>query len=195
MTIGVFGGTFDPIHWGHLVLAQEAMNAAGLERILFVPSAVPPHKQGRELTSWKHRMAMVRLAVDGIPGFEVSDVESDPGRPHYSLDTLERLAEHHPGDRLSFIIGSDSLLEMPGWRSPSAIVERWPLVVLARPGFDAAPATPAYTTNMTLVDGVQVTVSSTLIRRRLAGGQKVNFLLPDTVIEYARRNGLYGMKS
>ena len=195
MTIGVFGGTFDPIHWGHLVLAEEAMNAAGLDRILFVPSALPPHKQGRELTAWTHRMAMVRLAVDGIPGFEVSDIESDPGRPHYSLDTLERLAERHAGDRLSFIIGSDSLLEMPGWRSPATIVERWPLVVLARPGFDAATAPPSYTTNMTLVDGVQVTVSSTLVRRRLASGGKVRFLVPDGVIEYARRNGLYGMSA
>jgi nicotinate-nucleotide adenylyltransferase len=193
MTIGVFGGTFDPIHWGHLVLAEEARNAAGLDRILFVPSAVPPHKQGRELTAWSHRMAMVRLAIDGIHGFEVSDIESDPGRPHYSLDTMDRLAGRHAEDRLSFIIGSDSLLDMPGWRSPAAIVERWPLVVLARPGFDPATADPAFTANMTLVDGVQVAVSSTLVRQRLASGRPVRFLVPDTVIEYARRNGLYGL--
>ena len=193
MTIGVFGGTFDPIHWGHLVLAEEARNAAGLDRILFVPSALPPHKQDRRITPWNHRMEMVRLAVAGTPGFEVSDIESDEGRPHYSLDTLERLSERHAADRLSFVIGSDSLLDLPGWRRPEAIVQRWPLVVLARPGFDARQADPAFTAHMTLVDGVQVTVSSTLVRQRLAEGSSVPFLVPEPVIAYARTHGLYGL--
>lgn len=192
MRIGVFGGTFDPVHWGHLVLAEEARSAAGLDRILFVPSALPPHKQGRELTPWPHRAAMLQLAIDGLQDFELSDVESDPGRPHYSLDTLDRLAGRHPGDELSFLIGSDSLLDMPGWRNPEIIAGRWPLVVLVRPGFDPAMADARFTGRMTLVDGVQVAVSSTVVRRRLAEGASVRFLVPDAVMTYARRHGLYG---
>ncbi|TPW16773.1 MAG: nicotinate/nicotinamide nucleotide adenylyltransferase [bacterium] len=193
MRIGVFGGTFDPIHWGHLVLAEEARNAARLDRVLFVPSARPPHKRGCELTDWSHRFEMARLAIAGESDFELSDIESDSGRPHYSLDTLERLASHHAGDELLFLIGSDSLLDMPHWRQPEAIVARWPLVVLARPGFDAALADSRFTGRMSLVDGVQVAVSSTLVRRRLAEGLSVRYLVPSPVIDYARANGLYGL--
>ncbi|MDZ4804320.1 MAG: nicotinate-nucleotide adenylyltransferase [Candidatus Eisenbacteria bacterium] len=195
MRIGIFGGTFDPIHWGHLVLAEEARTAARLDRILFVPSAVPPHKQGRKLTDWSHRFEMVRLALDGEADFALSDIESDPGRPHYSLDTLDRLAARHSDDELSFLIGSDSLLDLPYWQKPLAIIARWPLVVLARPGFDVALADPMFTRQMTLVDGVQVAVSSTLVRRRLAAGDSVKYLVPAPVIAYARVHQLYGLVS
>lgn len=192
MKVGVFGGTFDPVHWGHLVLAEEARTAAGLDLILFVPSAVPPHKQDRALTAFAHRHAMLKAAIAGHPGFDISDIESDESRPHYSLDTLTRLAEARPDDALSFVIGSDSLLDLPGWRNPAEIVRRWPLVVLARPGAPVSAADPAFTARMTVVDGVQVTVSSTLVRRRLAEGAPVRFLVPEPVLAYARAHGLYG---
>lgn len=134
---------------------------------------------------------MVRLALSGESDFILSDIESDPSRPHYSLDTLERLAERHAGDELSFLIGSDSLLDMPLWRQPEAIVDRFPLVVLARPGFDVALANPLFTRRMTLVDGVQVAVSSTLVRRRLAAGDSVRYLVPAPVLTYASAHQLY----
>jgi nicotinate-nucleotide adenylyltransferase len=189
--VGVFGGTFDPVHWGHLVLAEEARAAAGLDLVLFVPSALPPHKQDRRLTAFAHRLAMLRAALDGLPGFAISDIESDESRPHYSLDTLSRLEAARPGDALSFVIGSDSLLELPGWRNPEEIVRRWPLVVLARPGAPVTAADPALTARMTVVDGVQVSVSSTLVRKRLAGGAPVRFLVPEAALAYARTHGLY----
>jgi nicotinate-nucleotide adenylyltransferase len=189
--VGVFGGTFDPIHWGHLVLAEEAMLAAGLDRILFVPSGLPPHKIDRVLTPCVHRLAMVRLAVAGVTGFEVSEAEADEDRPHYTLDTLTRLAGERPRDEMSFLLGSDSLLEMRSWRDPEGIVHLCPLVVLPRPGFDAAAANPAFTARLTLVGGVSVSISSTLVRQRLAGGAPVRFLVPEPVREYIRRNGLY----
>lgn len=191
MKVGVFGGTFDPIHWGHLVLAEEALLAAGLDRILFVPSGLPPHKSARTLTPFKHRLAMVRLAVAGLAAFEVSEAEADEARPHYTLDTLASLSRERPADELSFLLGSDSLLEMRSWRDPEAIIRLCPLVVLPRPGFDAAGADPAFTGRVTLVDGVSVSISSTLIRRRLARGAPVRFLVPGPVREYIRRNGLY----
>jgi nicotinate-nucleotide adenylyltransferase len=189
--IGVFGGTFDPIHWGHLVLAEEALLAAGLDRILFVPSGLPPHKIARVLTSCAHRLEMVRLAVAGVPAFEVSDVEADEGMPHYSLDTLARLARERPRDEISFLLGSDSLLEMKSWRDPEGIARLCPLVVLPRPGFDAAAADPAFTRRLTLVRGVSVSISSTLVRQRLAGDAPVRFLVPEPVREYIRRHRLY----
>jgi nicotinate-nucleotide adenylyltransferase len=189
--IGVFGGTFDPVHWGHLVLAEEALTVAQLDRILFVPSASPPHKQGRLLTPFSHRLEMLRLAIRGVEGFEASDVESDPSRPHYSLDTLSALAAAHPDDELRFIVGSDSLLEMSGWHRPEEIAARWPLVVLARPGFDPARAEPRFTNGMIVVDGISVSISSTLIRRRLGRGATIRFLVPAVVADYARMNSLY----
>jgi nicotinate-nucleotide adenylyltransferase len=191
--IGVFGGTFDPVHWGHLVLAEEARTAAGLDRVLFVPSALPPHKQDRRLTPFPHRLAMLKAALAGSPEFDVSDIESDESRPHFSLDTLTRLSELHAGDDLSFIIGSDSLLELPGWRGPHDIVRRWPLVVLVRPGAPVSAADPAFTGSMTVVDGIQVSVSSTLVRKRLAAGAPARFLVPEPVLGYVREHGLYGV--
>jgi nicotinate-nucleotide adenylyltransferase len=189
--IGVFGGTFDPIHWGHLVLAEEARLAARLDRVLFVPSGLPPHKARRLLTPIRHRLEMVRRAVSGIGGFEVSDVEADGDGPHYTLDTLERLAHRHPGEEISFILGSDSLLELSTWHRPEAIVAAHPLVVLARPGFDPSSADPRFRRDLTVVDTVSVALSSTLVRKRIASGQSVRLLVPGPVLEYAREHRLY----
>ncbi len=192
MRVGVFGGTFDPVHWGHLVLAEEALAAAALDRILFVPAGVPPHKSGRTLTAYGHRLTMTRLAVQDTPEFEVSDVESIGDGPHYSLDTLNRISASRPGDEILFLLGSDSLLDLPGWRDPSGIVERYPLVVLPRPGFDPGRADPSCLKRATIVAGVSVSVSSTLVRSRIRDGRSPRFLVPPPVLDYALRNGLYG---
>ena len=193
MRVGVFGGTFDPIHWGHLVLAEEALNAARLDRVLFVPSGRPPHKRHRLLAPWIDRYQMVRLAVAGVPEFEVSDAESDESTPHYSRDTLAGIAAARPRDEILFLLGSDSLLEMESWKDPLEIVRLCPLVVLARPGFDAARAKSELTRRMTLVDSVSVMISSTLVRDRLATGGPSRFLVPPAVHEYMRARRLYGV--
>lgn len=191
MKVGVFGGTFDPVHWGHLVLAEEALSAAHLDRILFVPSGHPPHKRNRRVAPWSDRFEMIRLAVADVPEFGVSDIEADESRPHYSRDTLARIAAERPGDEIHFLLGSDSLLEMETWRDPLEIVRLCPLVVLERPGFDASRANPGLTRRMTLVTGVSVAISSTMIRERLAAGGPTRFLLPPAVGDYARGRGLY----
>jgi len=191
LKVGVFGGTFDPIHWGHLVLAEEARAAAGLDTVLFVPAGVPPHKSGRPLTPYPHRLEMVRLAVAGVPEFLVSDVEGQGPGPHYSFETMTAIAAARPGDDLHFLLGSDSLLDLPGWREPKALVDRWPLVVLPRPGFDPAMANPAFMERAVIVGGITLSVSSTLLRRRIRRDLPVRFLVPDAVLDYARRNGLY----
>jgi nicotinate-nucleotide adenylyltransferase len=191
MKVGVYGGTFDPVHWGHLVLAEEARTRAGLDLVLFVPSGLPPHKAARRLTPIGDRLAMVRLAVDGIPGFEVSDMESESHGPHYTIETLGRIARQRPDDEISFILGSDSLLELGTWSRPEEIVALAPLVVLARPGFDPRSADSAFTKRLTIVDGVTVSVSSTLVRQRIAAGGSIRFLVPLAVLDYARRKRLY----
>jgi nicotinate-nucleotide adenylyltransferase len=192
MKIGVYGGTFDPIHWGHLVLAEEARTQTRLDKVLFVPSGQPPHKLDRALTPFSHRLKMVRLALEGSDGFEVSSVEADESRPHYTLETLDSLSRLHPNDEISFILGSDSLLEMKNWRQPEDIAARYPLVVLLRPGHDPLEASPVFTRRMKVVDGLSVAISSTLVRDRLARGASVRFLVPAPVADYARRHGLYG---
>lgn len=192
MKIGVFGGSFDPIHWGHLVLADEARCAAGLDAILLLPAGRPPHKLKVAMTPYAHRLAMTRLAVAGLPHFEVSDLEGEGEGPHYTFETLARLAARRPGDELHFLLGSDSLLEMPGWRQPERILAEYPLVVLPRPGFVAAAAPAEFLARATLVEGVQVALSSTLVRRRLAEGAEARFLVPAAVRDYARQHGLYG---
>jgi nicotinate-nucleotide adenylyltransferase len=189
--VGVFGGTFDPVHWGHLVLAEEALTGASLDRILFVPSGLPPHKTRRPLTPLADRSNMLRLALEGVDRFELSEIEAEREGPHYTLETLEHLSAARPADSLSFILGSDSLLELGTWHRPEEIVERWPIVVLARPGFDPEKADPRFTKRMTVIDTVSVAVSSTLIRSRIRSGSDVRFLVPSRVLHYARTRKLY----
>lgn len=191
MRLGIFGGTFDPIHWGHLVLAEEARVAASLDAILLLPAGRPPHKSGRMLTPFEHRLAMAREAVRDIPGFEVSALEGETPGPHYTFETLERLRSERPGDDLAFVLGSDSLRDLPEWRRPERILELARLVVLPRPGFPAEAVEPRWRDGAVLVDGVQVAVSSTLIRARLAAGDPVRFLIPHSVRAYIERHTLY----
>ena len=134
---------------------------------------------------------MVRLAVEASPEFDVSDIEASGAGPHYSFDTLSLLADQRPADVLHFIMGSDSLLELPGWRDPDDLVRRFPLVVLPRPGFDVSKASPSYLSNAVIVSGISVAISSTLVRKRLLEGISVRYLIPGPVLDYVRRNGLY----
>lgn len=194
MQVGVFGGTFDPVHWGHLVLAEEALTGASLDRVLFVPSGLPPHKTRRPLTPLADRANMLRLALEGLDHFELSNIEAEREGPHYTLETMEHLSAARPQDTLSFILGSDSLLELGTWHRPDAIVERWPLVVLARPGFDPKRAESRFTKRMTVIDTVSVAVSSTLIRSRIREGSPVRFLVPARVLHYARTRRLYDVE-
>src|SRR4051794_11006921 len=139
MRLGLFGGTFDPIHLGHLVLAEQCREACGLDRVWFVVAGAPPHKPG-ERTPVAHRLEMVRLAVAGHPAFEVSEVETRRPGPHYSVETLAAVRRDRPGDDLFFLIGADSLADLPQWRQPDEIARLATVVVVNRPGIDLAPS-------------------------------------------------------
>ena len=117
MRLGLYGGTFDPIHLGHLILAEACREACGLDRVWFVVAGAPPHKPGGR-TDVGHRLEMARLAVAGNPAFEVSEIETKRPGPHYSVETLEAVARERPGDELFFLIGADSLVDLPHWREP-----------------------------------------------------------------------------
>src|SRR3954449_10521517 len=128
MRLGLFGGTFDPIHLGHLILAESCREACGLDKVWFVVAGAPPHKPG-DRTSVVDRLEMVRIAIAGHPSFEVSEVETRRPGPHYSVETLEEVHRERPEDELFFLFGADSLVDLPQWRQPGRIVELATVVV------------------------------------------------------------------
>jgi nicotinate-nucleotide adenylyltransferase len=188
MRIGVFGGTFDPPHLGHLVVASDACEALGLGRVLWIPSAVPPHKLGTVKASAEARLEMVRAAVEGDSRFEADDVELRREGPSYTVDTLRELAARHPGDELVLLIGADNLREIPGWREPDEILRLARVAVLSRDGAGVPPDAPIPATSVAVT---RVDVSATEVRRRAAAGETIRYLVPDAVRALVERRGLY----
>lgn len=196
MRLGLFGGTFDPIHLGHLILAESCREACGLDRLWFVVTATPPHKRG-ERTTVSHRLEMARIATAGHPAFEVSEIEAQAeDGPHYSYRTLERLRAERPGDELFFLIGADSLVDLPGWKHPERIAAAATIVVVNRPGIDAAPlAEPPDlgpgTNPIRVVTVPPIGIASTDLRRRVAEGRSIRYQVPRGVEAYIAEHGLY----
>ena len=197
-SVGVFGGTFDPVHLGHLILAEEARCALGLERLLLVPAAQPWRKSERAVTPAHHRLAMLRLAVEGDPYFDVSTVEIERGGPTYTVETLAALrAELGPEAELVFILGEDALLDMPHWRDPAGILRLARLGVAARGepprlGLDEVERVlPGVSERVSVVPMPVIGISSTDIRRRVREGGSIRFLVPPAVAAYIAEHRLY----
>lgn len=188
MRIGVFGGTFDPPHLGHLVVASDACEALGLGRVLWVPSAVPPHKLRTVQAPAEARLEMVRAAIGGDPRFEADDLELRRAGPSYTVDTLRELAARHPGDELVLLIGADNLREIPGWREPAEILRLARVAVLSRDGAGVPPDAPIPAPAVAVP---RVDVSATEVRRRAAAGETIRYLVPDAVRALVERRGLY----
>jgi nicotinate-nucleotide adenylyltransferase len=184
--LGVFGGTFDPPHIGHLIAAQDARSALGLDRVIFVPAAVPPHKRDDTVSAAGTRLAMVRAAIAGADGFEVDDLELRRGGPSWTVDTLRELAARLPGSELFLLIGSDQYAEFESWREPDEIRQLAKVAVLTREN-GVRQAAGVHTVRVTRLD-----VSSTDIRRRISEGQPIRFLVPAAVDALIRLHGLYG---
>lgn len=136
MRIGLYGGSFDPVHIGHLIVAECCREQAGLDRVLFLPASIPPHKQGRPLADAVHRVEMLKLATGGHPGFAISTDEIDHGGVSYTVDTLTRLKHQHPDDVLLLILGPDALADLPTWREPERILALADVVAVERAGVD-----------------------------------------------------------
>ena len=195
MRLGIFGGTFDPIHLGHLILAEQCREGCALERVWFMVAGEPPHKRG-EPTAVAHRLEMARIAVAGHPSFAVSEIEAVRPGPHYSVETLESVRREHPDDELFFLIGADSLHDLPGWREPGRIAQLATIVVVNRPGIEEAdpasfPDWGAGARPMRSITIPPIGIASTDLRRRVREGKSIRFMLPRGVEAYIEAQGLY----
>jgi nicotinate-nucleotide adenylyltransferase len=195
--LGIFGGSFNPPHLAHLAVAESAGHQLGLDRVLWIPAATAPHKQGRtDAASAQDRLHLTRLATAGNPRFAVSDVELARGGVSYTADTLRALAAEHPEKRFVLIMGGDSLAYFPRWREPTAIAALADLAVYARPGSDLEPALGAARTlgaTVHVIDAPRLDLSSTELRRRIAAGKSTRYLLPEAVRAAITGRGLYGV--
>lgn len=195
--IGVFGGTFDPPHLGHLILASEALSQLQLDKLLWVLTAVPPHKLGQAITPLDERLEMLKLALADEPQFEVSRVDMDRPGPHYTVDTMQILARQYPGATLVLLIGGDSLHDIPTWHRPIDVVKACDEIgVMRRPGsrFDLSSLeqkVPGITAKLKFVDAPLLEIASHEIRSRAADGQPFRYYVPKPVYEYIVKNGLY----
>ncbi len=193
MRIGIYGGTFDPIHLGHLILAEACREACDLDRVWFVVAGRPPHKP-RGRTDANHRVEMTRLAVAGHPHFEVSDRETRRPGPHYSVETLAAIHQDHPADDLFFLIGGDSLIDLPQWREPGRILQpghprrRQPRRVRAPAGDPELPH-PARPIRHVAIPPIGIASSD--IRRRLVEGRSIRYQVPRAVEAYIDAHKLY----
>jgi nicotinate-nucleotide adenylyltransferase len=195
MRLGLYGGTFDPIHLGHLVLAEACREACALDRVWFVVAGSPPHKLG-ERTPVADRLEMVRIAVAGHPAFEVSEVEAEGPGPHYSFQTLEAIGRDRPADELFFLIGADSLADLPTWRRPGRIAALATIVVANRPGVDPArlAAPPDLGPDARPIRHVtmpSIGIASNELRRRVAEGATIRYQVPRGVEAYIAARALY----
>jgi len=198
MRIGIMGGTFDPIHLGHLIIAEDARARLKLEEVVFVPAGYPWLRSGDAPTSAKQRVEMVKLAVQGNPFFRVSTVEVDRPGPTYTVDTLEEMRRELGDDvELFFILGMDSLKDFHRWKEPARILELCILVAMVRPDHgdfqreSLLGISPTALSRVRFLDSPRIDISGTEIRRRVARGLSIRYLVPDAVEEYIRRCGLY----
>jgi nicotinate-nucleotide adenylyltransferase len=197
--IGVFGGSFDPVHMGHLTVAQDAVERLELDRLIFVPAAVPPHKQDRTLAEGRHRLEMLQLATEENPGFEVSDMELRRGGVSYTFDTMKQIQFEHPGAELFFIVGLDSLTILHLWKNVGQLLELCTVVPFARGGEDPARiagqiqlAEPWKTRLLErLIRIHEIEISASEIRMRLAEGLSIRYLVPPEVEMYIAEQGVY----
>jgi nicotinate-nucleotide adenylyltransferase len=195
-SIGILGGTFDPIHHGHLVIAEEAREALGLERVLLVPAATPPHKPGRPLSGAADRLAMVELAIVDNPHFAVSRLELDRGGVSYTVDTLLELREAGIDDPW-FILSAEALAGLSSWREPDRVLRLCRLAVVPRGGFASLDASwlaerfPGSESRVAFLPGPLLPISGSVVRRRAAAGRSVRYLVPDAVARYIADHHLY----
>jgi len=195
-SVGIFGGTFDPIHHGHLAIAEEAREALGLEVVRFVPAAVSPFKPDRAVTDAGHRLAMVEAAIAGNPAFEASRVELDRPGPSYTVETLEAGAAAGDTDAW-LIVSSEALAGFPRWREPDRILELARMAVVPRGGFEplgeawVGSEFPGREDRFAFLPGPLLPISGSVVRRRAAAGRSVRYLVPEAVAAYIARNRLY----
>lgn len=193
--IGIFGGTFDPIHFGHLRMAEEAREQVALDRVLFVPNRVSPLKGHAPVTPPELRGEMVALAIADHPAFVLSPIEIERPGPSYTVDTVRVLRDAHPSDALFFLTGSDAIRDLPRWHDPDTLLSLAHFVALARPGTDPnavlTTLPPRWKERVTFMAMPGLDISATDLRARVRAGRSLRYLVPPEVAGFIRARGLY----
>ncbi len=198
MKIGILGGSFNPIHFGHLILAENVGKEAGLDKVILMPANTSPFKVGTKSASNEDRFNMVKLAVSGNEYLEASDFESASERISYTIDTMKMLREIYPSDELYFILGADSALTLEKWKGAEELITQFPIRIGGRPGYDdekleqyVEGLRDKYDADICVVEIPKADVSSTEIRKRSREGRSIKYLTPDAVAEYIVSGKIY----
>jgi len=196
--IGLMGGTFDPVHHGHLVTAEEARFQFGMDKVVFIPAGIPPHKTRKNISHASHRLEMTRLAVGSNPHFTVLDVEINRHGPSYAIDTVDLIREEYDGWEIYFITGADAVLEILTWKKVEELLQKCCFVAATRPGFrleslgeKLVHLHPTCSSRIKTLEVPALAISSTDIRHRVQEGRPIKYLLPEAVEEYLYRHRLY----
>lgn len=196
--VGIFGGSFDPIHVGHLMLAQAALDRFQLDRVFFMPAKLSPFKRQLTMTDAETRYKMVELATEDNPGFEVSDLELNRPEPSYTIDTIRILKDRYPGVEIYFIAGADSVMQLEGWMTFEELLQEVIFLAAYRPSHPRAQLeaevlrlNSTYNADIRLIDFPDVDVSSSYIRESILRGGSVRYLVTDCVREYIEQHGVY----
>ncbi len=194
--VGVLGGSFDPPHYAHLALAENARAQLALDRVLFAPAGRQPLKSGQTPDHTTHRAEMTRAAIADNAAFALSHVDLDRHGPHYTVDTVALLREDYPGATLFFLLGGDSLAQLLSWRDPAGILEQVRLAVMRRPGYEVdldelTQALPNLPARLSYLDAPHLDISATDLRRRVREGLPIRYLVPPAVEAYIQRHRLY----
>ena len=200
MRIGIFGGTFDPIHYGHLILAEQCREQGRLDEVWFVPAPRPPHKGEHQMTRFEQRVEMLALAIAGHAAFRIDELEKERTGPSYTAETLAELHRRHPEHEFFLLLGSDTVADLPHWREPQRVVQLTSLLVTRRPHHDVMPVEQlrarlqlpdSMPLRLEVVDTPLIDIASRDLRRRAADGRSMRHFLPRTVEIYIQDKKLY----
>ncbi len=198
MRVGIFGGTFDPVHLGHLILAEQARDQSRLDQVWFVPAPRPPQKDGQAITRFEVRVEMLTLAIAGHAAFRVEEIEKERTGPSYTVDTLRELHRRHPDKQFFLILGGDALADLPLWRDPVGILAQAGLLVMARPGTTLLSAEQLrqrlgtdIPLSLEVLHTPAIDIASRDLRQRVRQGRTIRYLVPSAVEAYIREKQLY----
>ncbi len=195
--VGIFGGSFNPLHHGHLIAAEFAAETIGLGLVLFAPVVHPPHRDGKQLAPIEHRLAMIEMAIADNDRFQLNLVDVERPGPHYSVDTVKIIEQQYPNSELYFVMGGDSFKGFPKWSRPGEIVEHCRLAVMRRPStrpvqpYMHEDVMPGLQARVDMIEAPPIGISATRVREQLSVGKSVRYLVPNSVLDYVHSNDLY----
>jgi nicotinate-nucleotide adenylyltransferase len=200
MRIGVFGGTFDPVHYGHLILAEQCREQGRLDQVWFVPAPRPPHKADQPLTKFEQRVEMLALAIAGNPTFRIDEIEKERSGPSFTVDTLTELQKRHPDNEFFLLVGSDTLKDLPHWHDPVGVLRRAGLLVMVRPNHPVLPVEQLRASvqlaadvelKLEVAETPLIDISSRDLRRRVVLGKSLRYFLPRAIEVYIADKQIY----